>query len=459
MIDQLLTPDLENLSVDENREEILEFLHGLRPMETAEILIELSPEKALSVLKILEKAWAAKVFRKLPISYKADITALLDNIDLEELVTAMSPDDRADLMNAVPPERRKAVLRLLPSDEQDDIVQLSRFAEATAGSIMTTDYIALDLNSTASQAIERIRSKSAASEPVSTIFAVDGSGRLEGSLTLAGLIRANGEQLLSEIMEARPPSINALNAKEEAVHVFSRYDLMALPVVDAEERLIGVIAHDDIVNAMEQDRTQDLERFMSITGAHENVPFLHTSIWSQFRNRIGWLLILALFGLVAGDILTSFGRSFSNFMVLAFYIPMLMGVGGNAGNQSAAVVIRSYILKEIKPKDAFSVVWKELRVALLLGLVLGVFIFGQALFTASDIRIPGVPTALDIGLAASIALIVQVIVSTIIGALLPLGAAMLNSNLALVSSQALATIADVSGMLIYFGTARLFLRI
>jgi len=457
MIDQLLTPDLEKLSVDENREEILEFLHGLPPMETAELLIELSPEKALSVLKILEKDWAAKVFRKLPAAFKSDIAALLDTIDLAELVAAMAPDDRVDFTKALPPERYNALLPLLSRNERDGIARLIRFAEETAGSIMTTDYIAFDRNSTVDQAIEIIRSKNSASEPVSTIFAIDDAGRLEGSIVLAGLIRAEGEQRLSEIMEARPPCINALNAKEEAVRVFSRYDLIALPVVDAEEVLIGVITHDDILNAMEKDRTQDLERFMSITGAHEDIPYLHTSIWSQFRNRIGWLLVLALLGFVTGDILTSFGRSFPNFLVLAFYIPMLMGAGGNAGNQSAAVIIRSYILKEIKPKDAFSVIWKELRVALLLGLVLGAFIFGQSLLTASHLRIPGVPTALDIGLAASIALIAQVVVSTIIGALLPLGAATLNSNLALVSSQALTTIADVTGLLIYFGMARLFL--
>lgn len=459
MIDQLLTPNLANLSAEKNHDEILEFLHGLHPAETAELLLELTPDKALTVLRILGKDSAADAFRKLPGAFQADIAGLLDRVDLAELITAMAPDDRVDLLKAIAPDRYEAVLSLVAQDERENIRQLARFAEGSAGSIMTTEYIALNMDSTVGEAIEIVRGKGAAAGPVSVLFAVDEAGKLKGSIPLADIIRAAPEKLLSGIMKARTQSVNALNAREEAVHTFSRYDLFALPVVDAEEILIGVITHDDIIAAIEQEHTQDLERFTAITGAHENIPYLHTSIWSHFRNRAGWLLILAVAGLVSGILLKSFERAFAGFMLLAFYIPMLVAAGGNAGSQSAAVVIRSFILKEIQPKDAFKVVWKEMRIALFLGLLLGALAFGQALLMAPNLRIPGTPTALDVGLAISLALIVQVIMAAMLGAVLPLGAAAMGADPALVSSQALATIADIAGLLIYFGTARLFLRI
>jgi len=461
MLDQLLAPDLANLLEEGKSDDILDFLRDLHPTAIAEILTGLDPAETLEVMRILGEARAADVFRELPIAYQIDASDLLDTTDLARLVESLDPDDRVDLLKAIPREKFEALLRILAKKERDDIKRLAQFEEGTAGSVMTSEYIALNQDLTVKDSIERIRLEGAEAHSIFMIFAIDEARKLKGAIHLADLILANPEKKLSEIMDARPQSVNALNDREQAAYLFSRYDLVALPVVDADDVLIGLITHDDIIDVLELEQTEDMERFMAITGSHENIPYLHTTIWSHFRNRVGWLVILALLGLVSGAVMQSFEQTLANLMILAFYMPMLTSTGGNTGSQSAAVIVRSLALKEIQTKDGFRVLWKELRVALLLGIVLGALAFARVLLTASasHMQVSGAITALDIGLAIGIALAIQVVASTIIGAALPLGAALLGADPALIASPALTTIVDITGLLIYFTTARMILRI
>ncbi|HWR12130.1 MAG TPA: magnesium transporter [Rectinemataceae bacterium] len=461
MLDQLLAPDLKNLLEAGKNDNIHEFLDGMHPTTIAEILTGMDPEETLDVLRIIGEPGAADAFRELPAAYQIDVSDLLDTADMARLIVSMEPDDRVDLLKAIPREKFEALLPILAKRERDDIMKLSQFAESTAGSVMTSEYIALNQDLTVKDAIERIRLEGAKAHSIFTIFVMDAARILKGSVNLADLILANPDKRLSEIMDPRPQSINALNYREEAVYLFSRYDLVSLPVVDADDVMIGLITHDDIIDVLEQEQTEDMERFMAITGSHDNIPYLHTSIWSHFRNRIGWLVILALLGLISGAVVQSFEQTIANLMILAFYMPMLTSTGGNTGSQSAAVIVRSLALKEILPKDGFKVIWKELRVALLLGVVLGVLAFARVLLAApaSRMLVPGAITALDIGFAIGIALALQVVASTVIGAALPLGAAVLGADPALIASPALATIVDITGLLIYFTTARMILRI
>jgi len=459
MLDQILAPDLESLLEEKKEDDIRAFLRELHPADIADILMGLEPRAALDALKIIGQEGAAKVFRKLPEPFQVDIAEFLDAVDLTALARSLAPDDRVRLLKALPVERSEALLSLMDKKEGDDMRKMARFTEGTAGSLMTTEYLAMSRDATAGSCLGRIRLGGGAAGSILSVFALGDEGLLEGSASLAALIRANPDEKLSKIMDPKPLSIAALNDRKEVFSLFFRYDLLSLPVVDAEGALLGLITHDDMVGALERERTADMERFMAISGAHDNTPYLHTTIWQNFRNRIGWLIIFAFIGLLSGTILQSFGQTLASFLLLAFYMPMLANTGGISGSQSAAIIVRAIILKEILPKDVFRVFWKEMKTALLLGLTLGFLAFARVMLTSAAFQIPGAITIMDIGLAISIALAVQVIVSTILGAVLPIMAAYFGANPAHSGSPALMTIADITGFFIYFGVARLILRL
>jgi len=459
MLDQLLAPDVKSLLEEGKFEDILDFFKESHPTEIAEVLTGLKPEEALEILRHFDDQTFADVFRELPTAFQVDTSELLDKKDLAKLIMQLDPDDRVDLLKAIPQERFESVMPILAQRERENIKQLAQYAEGTAGSIMTTQYIALNQDLTVREALERIRLEGSEAKTVYTIFAVDKDRKLKGTVSLGELILAAPSKKLSEIMDTQVQSVYALNDREDAVYKFSRYDLVALPVVDSDEVLVGIITHDDVIDVIEQERTEDIERFMAITGKHENTAYLHTSIWTHFKHRVGWLIILAVMGLISGAVLQSFQETLTSLMILAFYMPMLADTGGNTGSQSATVIVRALALKEIMPGDAFKVLWKELRVALLLGLVLAALAFIRVLFTGSNISLPGTVNILDVGTAIAIALGIQVVSATIIGALLPLGAAALGADPALIASPALTTIVDITGLLIYFTTARMILHI
>jgi len=459
MLDQILAPDLNNLLKENKEDEIRAFLSELHSADIADILMGLEPRVALDALEIIGQEGASKIFRKLPETFQVDIAELLDSTDLAALVRSLDPDDGVRLIKAIPGERSEAVLSLMDKKESVDIRKMARYATGTAGSLMTTKYLAMSRDTTAGDCLERIRLEGRAARSIFSVFALGDEGILEGSVFLANLIQATPGQKLSDIMETKPLSIAALNDRKEAFYLFTHYDLVSLPVVDAEGVLIGLITHDDMVAALEQERTADMERFMAVSGVHDNTPYLHTTVWQNFRNRIGWLIIFAFIGLLSGAILQSFGQTLANLVILAFYVPMLAGTGGNSGSQSAAIIVRAIILKEILPKDAFRVLWKEMRIALLLGLALGFLVFVRVMLTSAAFQIPGSITIMDIGLAIGIALSLQVVVSTILGAVLPIMAASFGANPAHIGSPALMTIADITGFFIYFSVARLILRL
>lgn len=459
MLDQILAPDLESLLKAKKPDEIRAFLSELHPADIADILMGLEPQAALEALRIMGREGAAKVFRKLPETLQSDIAGLLDAADLAALIQSLDSDDRVRLLRVLPGESAEAALALMDKKESEAIGKMARYPAGTAGSLMAGEYLAMSQESTVEDCLERIRLEGKAARSILSVFALGDEGMLEGSASLPSLIQAAPGQRLSEIMEKRPLSVAALNDSKEVFRLFSRYDLLSLPVVDAEGVLMGLISHDDMVAALEMERTADFERFMAISGVHDNTPYLHTTVWRNFQNRVGWLIIFALIGLLSGAILQSFGQGLSSLAILAFYLPMLAGAGGNSGGQAAAVIVRALALKHILPKDAFKVVWKELRVALLLGLALGFLAFARVMVTSASFQVPGRITILDIGLAIGLALSLQVIVSTILGAGLPILAAYFGANPTHVGGPALMTIADITGFFIYFSMVRLILRL
>lgn len=453
MLDQLIAPDIKNLIEEGKLSDVSPFFEERHPTETAEILSGLSETEINQVLALLDPQYAADVFCELPNSLQTELASQLDRKALARLVMRLSPDDRVDLLKSLPEEQFDELLPILAKREREEIKKLASYPEDTVGSIMTTDYIALHANLSVRQALERIRLEGSAKESVYTIFVVDEKRTLLGFAGLADLILANPNLKLTEIMDDQAVAVNAEDDREEAVYSISRYDLVALPVVDSNGILVGIVTHDDAIDVIEQERTEDMERFMAISGKHEDSGYLRTSVFSHFKHRIPWLVVLSVMGLLSGAILQSFEATLTNLMILAFYMPMLADTGGNTGSQSATMVVRALALKEIEPSDVFKVIWREIRVGLLLALILGSLAFLRVIFTSPGAQIPAYLGVINIGTAIGLALALQVISATIIGALLPIGAAAIKLDPALVASPALTTVVDITGLLIYFGTA------
>ncbi|MCX7027426.1 MAG: magnesium transporter [Spirochaetes bacterium] len=458
MLDPLLVPDMKKLVEEDRTAEACAFLLSLHPVEAGEVLEGLTPTLSATLLRAMDARDGAGIFAKLPQALQVDLAGFLDGVDLARLAAVMAPDARVDFLKALPTPRRASILEALGPVERESFKFLAQYPEGCAGSIMTSDFLALSPELKVRDAILRLKAGAGKAETIHEIFVIDGQGHMTGSVELAALIAADPDAALSSVARLCPQSINAFNGREEALRKVLRYGVLSLPVVDSDEILIGVIRHRDIVAALEAKRTEEEERLMAISAGNEAVPYLNGSVWIAFGKRIGWLLVLAIAGLLAGGIIQSNRNLLAAVAALALYIPVLAGAGGNAAGQSASAVLRSLFLEELRPGDGIKVLWKEARVGLLSAALLGILVFARILLQGGNET--AVPiTALDLGLAIGISLVLQVFVSTIMGALLPLGAKALGLDPFLVSGPVLATIADIIGLFIYFAAARITLGI
>jgi len=444
---------------DDQHAKAFEILEHLHPTEIAEILSPYPAETIQSVLFHFPKQRRGAIFCEFSYAEQADVAQLLETSDLVSLLRSLSPDDQVDLLKALPDEQYNAVLPVLAKKEREDLIKLASYPEGSAGSIMNTDYISYPQHLLIQDVLQRIRLEKAQKEAIYRIYVLDNDKKLIGTLSVTDLILSEPTARLSDVMKTKIVSIDVNENQEEAVFMMARYDLVALPVVDETNTLLGNITHDDALDVIEEERTSDMERFMAIVGKHDNTTYLKTSIWTHFRKRVVWLVILAFLGLISGAILESYEGTLTSLMILAFYMPMLIDTGGNTGSQAATVMVRALALKEITPKNVFRIIWKEFRISVLLALVLAILAFLRVVFVSTPGTIPEAFTLPSIGLAIAVALAIQVVSATIIGALLPLGAAALKLDPALVASPALTTMVDITGLIIYFGTVSLMLGI
>jgi len=457
----LLSPDLKRLVDANDLAGLRGFISALHPADAAELLLALSAEDAITALGALGQGGAASIFRLLPAAYQAEIIDLLDDTDLAELLASLAPDDRADLHNLLPDSRKEAALAALPSGEAVACAALARYPDGSAGALMTDEYLAMDWEATAGEALAAAKREGERSVACGAVFTVDGRLVLKGAIPLSAVAAAPDGARLADLAQGAPRRVGALDKAGEVFREFSRYGLSCLPVVDAEERLVGVIAHDDMLIALERDRTAGLERFMAIAGQHQNLPYEHRSIAEQYRARIGWLIVLTALGFAAGAALQAFQNAYAALIILIFYVPVVAGMGGSAAGQSAATIVRALALRELQPKDALRTIWKEARVGLLLGLTIGALLFVRIILEASvsHMQIAGALTALDIGIAVGLALAIQVCLSAAIGAGLPFILAWLGADPSFASSPGLAAFLDILGLLIYFTLAGSALRL
>ncbi len=459
MRNPLLVPELRELLSTDDTTTLQEFCESGHPADIAEFLSRLDADEIWDVLSRIDNRLAAEIFVNFDDDIRVDVVETLKRPEFVRLVTAMSPDERADLVRRLPEDRQETLLPALAHAEREDIRRLTSYPEDTAGSVMTSDYATLSPNLTASQAIAKLRREAPDKETIYYAYVVDENRRLLGFVSLKDLILAPGEKPVGDFMHKDTIYALAHDDQEDAARKISKYDLIALPVVNDAGTLVGIITYDDAIDIINQENQEDMEKFMAIAGRHEEHAYIRTSVFSHFRNRSGWVMALGALGLVSGLIVQSYEGLLLEFAVLATFIPMLADTGGNTGSQSATLVVRALALGEISPRDILRVLAKEFAVALMISPLLGIIAYGRVFLFAAGAAMPPGTSLHSVGFAISLALALQVISSTLIGALLPLAAARLKLDPAVVASPALTTVVDITGLLIFFGTARILLPI
>lgn len=416
-------------------------IEALRPPDQADLFSELPPEEQDVLLPRLDVEDSAAILEELEDAEAARIASRLEARDLARILDEMEPDEAADLLGDLPPAQ--FVQALASMTEVDEVSPLLAYPDDSAGGRMVPPPVVLRQDMTAEEAIAHLRAAAPDSETAYYLFVIDEENRLVGVVSLRQLVIAPPHQRIREIMDPSVIRVSAWADQEEAARLMARYDLLALPVVDDEGHLLGMITHDDLVQVLEREATEDIHRLSASEPL--NTPYLDTPIPTMFRKRIGWLLLLFGTETLTGTVLRHFEKELSEAIALSFFVPLLIGTGGNAGSQVASAVIRALALEEVRFRDIATVVWKEIRTALLLGLAMGAVGFVRALSWHS-------PASLS--LTVGITLCVIVMWAALIGALLPIIAHRLGIDPAVISGPAMSTLVDATGLVIYFLIAR-----
>lgn len=453
----LLVPELRELLEEKDSQTLREFCEDLHPAQVAELISALSADEVWSVLLYSERNHRAEIFSNLDEDMQVAIIGILRRDEIAGLISDMAPDDRVDLLKELPEELCETVLPAIAQAEREDIRRLISYEEGTAGAVMTSDYATLSSDLTASKAIDRLREVAPDKETIYYAYVIDENRHLLGFVSLKDLILAPRDEKVSNIMHHDVISARVNDDQEEVARKIQKFDLLALPVIDANDSIVGIITHDDAFDIITQEHTEDMEKLMAITGSHESGVYLKTPAWVHFKNRAYWIVGLAALGLVSGLIIHNFESTLTRMLILALYMPMVADTGGNTGSQSATVVVRALALNEIMPRDALKVLFKEAKVSLMLAVILGALSWLKVMFLSQGSEIPSGFSLAKIGAAIAVALALQVITATIIGALLPLAAARMKKDPAVIASPALTTIVDITGLMIYFTVAKLIL--
>lgn len=455
----ILLPELKEIIEKKSWSQFVEICREIHPAEIADLLSSLEPNEVWQLIEKVDLETRSEIFSHLDLLLQTEIAAIINRKQLAELLTEMPSDDRVDLFKKFPEAKQELILPALAQAEREDIRRLSSYPEGSAGSVMTSEYVSIPGNIQISEALRRVRLEATKKETIYYIYVINEKRALIGFVSLSDLILANPNSLIKDIMHDEIIYAEVDEDQEKAARKIQKYDLIAIPVVNGNHTLVGIITHDDALDIITQEQTEDLEKIMAIGGTHEAGVYLRTPAFTHFKNRAVWIISLAALGLVSGMIIHSFESTLSTMMILALYMPMVADTGGNTGSQSATVIVRALALGEISFGDTLKVLWKELRISILLATALGLLSWGKVMFLSQDTEIPLAFNLETIGFSIAIALSLQVITATLIGALLPLIASKLNFDPAVVASPALTTVVDITGLLIYFSVAKLILGI
>ena len=429
-------------------------LIGMNPVDVAEEFEKLSETDAVRVFRMLPKDTAADVFAELNDDVQQTIIEKFKDAEIANIVGDMFLDDAVDFIEEMPAGLVSRVLANISVEQRNLINQFLKYPENSAGSVMTIEYIALKEHLTVSAAFDKIRREGIDSETIYTCYITDARRELIGEVSLKTLLLAQPDAKVGDIMETAVIFATTTDDREEIANEFRKYGLLTMPVVDYEKRIVGIVTVDDVMTIQEEEATEDFELMAAMSPSDE--PYLKTTVLSLVKNRILWLLLLMLSATVTGSIIGGFEEALATLPILMVFIPMLMDTGGNAGSQSSTLVIRGMALDEITSHDTLRVLWKELRVSSLCGLVLAVVNFGRIMLMN---RMETVARTVRLGLSVSIALFATVVLAKVVGCMLPLGAKKLKMDPAVMASPVITTVVDAGALLVYFAIAHALMGI
>ena len=417
----------------------------LKEMNSADIpplLEELDKESVVKVFRILSKEQAGEAFSYMEPDMKEKLIHDLTDAELRNIMDELFMDDTVDLIEEMPSNVVKRILKAVDKEDRKIINELLQYPEDSAGSIMTTEFVDLKEGMTVEEALERIRSIGLDSETIYNCYVLNKNRVLLGIVNIKEILISKPQTYIKDLMATNIISVNTMEDQEEVTKVFDKYDYFALPVVDNENRLVGIITVDDAINVIQDEVAEDFEKMAAMSPTEDG--YFETSVFKHAKNRIVWLLILMLSAAVTGAIITKYEQVFATVPLLVAFIPMIMGTGGNCGSQSSTLIIRGLATDEIELKDVFKALWKELRVSLMVGAVLA-FVNG--------IRIMIQYQNLELAVVIGLTLIATVVLAKALGCILPLLAKKLKLDPAIMASPLITTLVDIFSILVYFQIA------
>ena len=438
-----LSQTIEILLEKKQYNSIKNILVTLNPPDIAIILEDQPADRLMRLFRLLPKELAAEVFVEMEPELQEQLINGFTDRELADILDEMYDDDAADLVEEMPANVVNRILKQADPEMRRSINELLKYPEDSAGSIMTTEFCDLSKDLTAAEALAHIRRNGVDKETIDTCYVTD-RRKLLGTITLRQLVLASDGMPITNLMDENFVSVSTLDDSEEVADLFAKYDLLSIPVVDSDSRLVGIVTVDDAIDVIREEATEDIEKMAAITPSGK--PYPRLSVFEIYKNRIPWLMLMMLSATFTQFIMKGFEDGLEKVVALSFYIPMLMDTGGNSGSQASVTIIRSLSLGEIEFKDILKVIFKELRVALLCGVTLAILCFGKA--TLLDKNPPAI--ALNVAFTVSGTLLITVILAKFFGCTLPMLVKKIGLDPAVMASPMITTIVDALSLIIYF---------
>lgn len=441
---------LEEKSYFKARDEILKYNEVDIGEILEEILEELGVEKTIIIFRMLPKDVAVEVFSYLPSDDQVEIVHGITDREISYIIEELDFDDKIDVLEELPANIVDKILEKTPKEERKLINTFLNYPDTCAGSLMTPDYISLQENMTVAEAMAHIKREGMDSETVYTCYVKKEGRKLDGIVSLRSLVIADDDMKIAELMNTEYVYVNVYDDQEEVAESFKKYGFLAIPVVDNEHRLVGIITVDDILEVIEEETTEDIERMAGVMDGSDT-EYLDMGVFRHVKNRLPWLIFLTVSLMITGAIISRFEVVLSQVIVLVSYLPLLMGTGGNTGSQAATLIIRGMAVDDINLKDVFKVFWKELRISVIIGIILSLFNFSKVILIDGQ--------SVIIGLTVALSMVLVIIFAKLLGGLLPMAAKKCGVDPALMATPMISSLTDMVSSVTFLLMATILLGI
>ena len=444
---------LQDLSEQGKTEELVEMFEELPTMDVAEFMEEKPLEEIIQYLKQLDHEDQGRIFSDFTVDLQLKLFHALDRRSFAKIFGQMFSDIRADLYQELSKEEQIELLPYLTKKVREDVIILSAYPPDTAGGIMNTDFATIFADMTMAEALTKIRTDAPSKDMIYYIYVVDHSMVMKGLVTLKDLVMHDPKAKVTEMLNEFFVYAEVNEDRESVAQKIEKYDLVAIPVLNSLNQLVGIVSHEEAIDIIQRENTEDIEKLMGIMPSEDDEEYMATSSFHHFKKRAIWLVSLAAIGIISGMIINEYQGVLEHFIILAMYMPMMAATGGNTGAQAATVVIRALSLGEIEDKDWYKIVFKEMKISFMLSICVALLTYLKIAFLSFHAIIPSQFSIQYIALIISIAIAIQVVTSAVIGAGLPLIVRRMGGDPAVVASPAITTIVDITGLLIYFTIA------